>query len=148
MKTNFKIVTLIIGILLLPVISYFTFIYFFTKEPKPIEVYKFSMSYGELEKRIRKEIEKEPKSYRKGDSIFDTRYITLGKDSAKYFFRTNLDENETSKYDESWIEFIGLTDSTYKMIRMSYNNKNEYPNRLRIFQDEFIKKIRKEEKNN
>jgi len=143
MKTNFKIVVPIIGFLFLPIISYFIFIYFFTKEPKPIEAYTFSMSYEELEKRINKKIEKEPQTYRRGDSIFDTRYVTLGKDSAKYFFITNLDENESSKYDGAWIEFIGLTDSTYKMIRMSYDNKNEYPEKLRIFQDEFIEKLRK-----
>lgn len=143
MKTNFKIVTLIIGLLLLPIISYFIFIYFFTKEPKPIESYTFSISYNELEKRIKDEIEHEAQANINRDNSFETRYVTLGKDSAKYFFITNLDEDKSRKHKKAWIEFQAVVDSSSKMLDINHDNKDEYSDRVKIFKTEFIDKLRK-----
>lgn len=143
MKITFKILGILTGILFLVVGSYFTFIYLFTKEPKPIEVYTFSMSFEELEKRISKEIKNGSSIKKNNDSLFNTRYITLGKDSAKYFFITNLDKDKSNEYGKPWIEFQAVVDSNSKMINLYYENRDKYPNQLTLFEDEFIAKLRK-----
>ena len=65
----------------------------------------------------------------------------MGKDSAKYFFITNLDVNKSQKYKRAWIEFQAVVDSNSRILNINYDNKNEYPNRLKIFEEEFIKKL-------
>ncbi|MDR6545186.1 hypothetical protein J2810_001228 [Chryseobacterium rhizosphaerae] len=57
MKFFFKIfVDIVVVSIFLGVDSYLVFIYYFTKEPVPIEEYTFPyVSYKELEKRINKE---------------------------------------------------------------------------------------------
>ncbi|NRS90005.1 uncharacterized protein YpmB [Flavobacterium sp. 7E] len=142
MKTKHKIILIIITPIFFVIISYLTFIYYFTREPNPIEYYTFSMSYDELEKKLDDKIEQESNANIHRDNTFETRYVTLGKDSAKYFFITNFDKDKSEKYIGAWIEFQAVVDSNSKMLDINYNNKNKYKNRLKIFEDDFIKKLK------
>ncbi|MEA9412265.1 hypothetical protein [Flavobacterium sp. PL02] len=144
MKTIFKTVLIVIGILLLATISYLIFVYFFTKESKSIEVYTFPISYNELERRIQKGMIKNSNlNISISDSTYTTRYITLGEDCDSYFFITNLDENKSNEYKEAWIELQAVVDSNFKMIDIFYKNKNEYPDKIKVFEEDFINKLKK-----
>lgn len=142
MSTKYKVFLIIITPIFFVIISYLAFIYYFTKDPNPIEYYTFSMSYDELEKKVDDEIEKESKANILRDNTFETRYVTLGKDSAKYFFITNFDKDKSEKYKGAWIEFQAVVDSNSKMLDINYDNKNNYKNRLKIFEDDFINKLK------
>lgn len=142
MRKNFKILLGIITLLFLVVISYFTFIYSFTKEPKPIEVYTFSLSYKELESRVEKEIKKRSDLNIKMDSSFTTRYVTLGKDHDSYFFITNVDKNKSREYKKAWIELQAVVDSNFTMIDIFYENKDNYSGKIKIFKEDFIDKLK------
>ncbi|MFB9077054.1 hypothetical protein ACFFLS_03570 [Flavobacterium procerum] len=143
MRTNFKILLVIITLLVVVVMSYFAFIYFFTKEPKPIEVYTFSMPYKELENRIQKEMKKKSDSNIKIDSSFTTRYVTLGKNNDSYFFITNIDKNKSKEYNKkAWIELQTVVDSNFTMLDVFYENKNQYSDKIKIFKEDFIDKLK------
>lgn len=142
MRTNFKTLLVIITLLFLVVISYFTFIYFFTKEPKPIEVYTFSMSYEELENRIQKQMKKSLNLNSKMDSSFTTRYVTLGKNRDSYFFITNINKNKSREYKKAWIELQAVVDSSFTMIDLFHENKENYSDKIKIFNDDFINKLK------
>ena len=101
------------------------------------------LSYNELEKRIKDEIKQQSNSNIHRDNTFETRYVTLGKDSAKYFFITNFDEDKSKKYKKAWIEFQAVVDSSSNMLEINYDNKNKYQNRLEVFEGDFINKLKK-----
>ncbi|NRS90009.1 uncharacterized protein YpmB [Flavobacterium sp. 7E] len=143
MSTKYKILLIIITPIFLTIFSYLTFVYFFSKEPNPIESYTFSVSYNELEKRIDREMLNNINLKKNIVSADDTRYVTLGKDSYNYFFITNINENQSKKYDGAWIELVGILDSNLKRTDISYDNKSKYRDRIKIFEYEFINKLRK-----
>lgn len=139
MRDLFKILIGIALIIVFLVGSYVVFIYYFTKEPEPIAEYTFpKMNYDELEKRINKEA--------KVDTIFNTRYTALGKDSIRFFFITNFDSEykykvNAKKYGSPWLLLIDISDSKSKSLRISYKNREDYSNELKLFEEGFINKL-------
>ncbi len=137
-------------------LAYLLFMYFFMKPAKPIMEYEFSnISYPELENRIYAF-----KKNQKNKGFFDfktpsnskitfTRFIVLGKDSLRYDFITQSDEDykfktekRHSKHDKPWIELLGIADySKKKGLGINYKNKEEHPELIKLFEDEFIKKL-------
>ncbi|SHG98538.1 hypothetical protein SAMN05444372_112119 [Flavobacterium micromati] len=142
MSTKYKVLLIIIAPIFFIIVSYLTFIYFFTKEPNPIESYTFSMSYNELEKRVDREMLNHINLKKSTVTADQTRYVTLGKDSYNYFFTTNLNENQSKKYDGAWIELVGILDSNLKRTDISYDNRDKYRDKIKIFEDDFINKIK------
>ena len=65
------------------------------------------------------------------------------KKKIKYFFITNFDKDKSEKYKAAWIEFQAVVDSNSKMLDINYDSKNRYKNRLKIFEDDFINKLRR-----
>lgn len=150
MKSFFKI---FIGIALVSILlgmgSYLIFIYYFTKEPEPITEYTFpNMSYEELEKRIGLEKIKKSKI---DDSTYSMRYITLGKDSLNFFFDTEEDLKSIPKFSykikkyhgKAWINLNRIKNSDLKPLEISYDNRDDYPNELKLFEEGFINKLKK-----
>ncbi len=152
----FKIIFGTLASFLLLIVGYFVFMYFFMKPAKPIMEYEFpSMTYEQLENKISNQ---NPKRLRdvmqlsekelQDSTAFVTRFITLGKDSLRFRFVTNRDEdykfktkNRHSKDDLPWIELVSLTNSKGLHQALNYKNKEEYPELIKLFEDEFIKKI-------
>ena len=143
MSTKYKVLLIIIAPIFLAIFSYLTFVCFFTKESNPIESYTFSVSYNELEKRIDREMLNNINFKKNVVTADDTRYVTLGKDSYNYFFITNINENQSKKYGRAWIELVGILDSNLKRTDISYDNKSKFRDRIKIFEDDFINKLRK-----
>lgn len=151
-----KIIFTSLGSFFLLVLAYLVFMYFFMKPAKPIMEYEFSnITYPELENKIYtfKTDEKfkgffELKTPNNSKSSF-TRFVVLGKDSLRYDFITQSDEDykfktekRHSKYDKPWIELLGVADySKKKGLGINYKNKDKHSDVIKLFEDEFIKKI-------
>lgn len=151
-----KIIFASLSSFLLLVLAYLVFMYFFMKPAKPIMEYEFSnVNYSELENKIYtfKTNEKfkgffEFKTLSNSKTTF-TRFVVLGKDSLRYDFITQSDEDykfktdkRHSKYDKPWIELLGIAYySTKKGLGINYKNIEKHPELIKLFEDEFIKKI-------
>ncbi|RVT71393.1 hypothetical protein EOD40_17285 [Flavobacterium sufflavum] len=151
-----KIISASLGSLILLVLAYLVFMYFFMKPAEPIMEYQFpNMTYEQLETKISKlkstelrGVFKLNSKQQKGDKQFDTRIVVLGKDSLRFWFITNSDpdykfktEERHSKSSIPWLEFIGVTTSESQLFDINYKNKEEHPELIQLFEDEFIKKI-------
>ena len=132
------------------------FMYFYTKSPGPIMEYEFSnMTYEQLESRI-SEI-----TANKVNSRFNltpeelqntnnggTSIIIIGKDSLQFLFVTRMNkgyEYKTKKRHTKgslpWLELYGICDSKGKLIGVFRKNREEHPELIKLFEDEFIRKI-------
>ncbi|MDR6545187.1 hypothetical protein J2810_001229 [Chryseobacterium rhizosphaerae] len=82
------------------------------------------------------------------NTVFNIRYIALGKDSLKFFFITNSDNEykhkvDVEKYNEPWLLLIDISDSKSKSLRISHDNRDNYPKELQLFEEGFIDKLKK-----
>jgi hypothetical protein len=148
--------------LFLFIVCYLVFMYFFMKPAKPIMEYEFpNMTYEQLETKISNRNPKRlldvidsSKTTLIDSAKFTTIFISLGKDSLRFRFVTYKDkiykfktEKRHSTNDSPWIELVSLTDSTGLHYPLNYENKEEHPELIKLFEDEFIKKINNGEVN-
>ncbi|NRS90898.1 hypothetical protein HNQ02_003849 [Flavobacterium sp. 7E] len=149
------ILATVCGFILL-VLSYLVFIYLFTKPAKPLMEYEFTtMTYPELEENISKittnSINAEFNLTQKellNKETTSIRKIVLGKDSLQFGFITKMDKGYEFKTKDNhltesspWLELIIICDSKGKHIVFSRKNRDEHPKLVKLFEDEFIKKI-------
>lgn len=152
----FKIIFKTLASLLVLVLGYFTFMYFFFKVPDPIMEYEFpSMTYKQLETKIAKitNTKLNSKFNLTSKELLDkqtsrTRIVILGKDSLQFGFVTNLDGGYKYKTKQNhlqdsypWLELYSVCNSKGKYIGLFNKNKDKYPEVIKLFEDEFIKKI-------
>jgi len=146
---------IILGLLysfLITAMIFLVFMYFFTKPAKPVMEYEFpNMTYEQLEVKITKI------SYNKINAKFNvnkktkfTRTIILGKDSLQFGFVTRADKDleyktkhNHTKESLPWLELWGVCNSKGKFNGLVNKNREEYPELIKLFEDEFIKKINK-----
>ena len=151
-----KIIFASLGSFLLLVLGYLVFMYFFFSPPGPIQEYEFpKMTYSELEVKVSKitsnklnskfNLTEEELLNKRNSS---TRAIILGKDSLQFYFITNMDEGYKFKTKKRhpevslpWLELISICDSKGKYIGVFRKNRDEHPELIQLFEDEFIKKI-------
>nr|WP_288834857.1 hypothetical protein [uncultured Flavobacterium sp.] len=139
-----------------------TFIYIFFKSPGPIQEYEFPrMTYQELELKISKIMDNKLNTKFKltdkeffSENTINTRIVVLGKDSLQFGFVTKMDKGyeyktkkNHSKDSFPWLELYGISDSKGKYIGVFRKNGEEHPELIKLFEDEFIKKINNGEVN-
>ena len=76
------------------------------------------------------------------------REIVLGKDSIRFGFVTYMDKSYEFKTKKNhylntlpWLELLGIFDSKGKYILISRKDIDEHPELIKLFEDEFIKKL-------
>lgn len=132
------------------------FMYFYTKSPGPITEYEFhNMNYEQLESRISAVTTNElnSKFNLTQKELEDTnngsiRMVILGKDSLQFGFVTMIDKGyeyktkkRHTKNNLPWLELFDICNSKGKMIGVHRKNRDEHPELIQLFEDEFIKKI-------
>ena len=150
------LVSLIASIILLSVGAR-VFMYFYTKSPGPIMEYEFhNMNYEQLESRIadvtttelnsRFHLTQEELQNTNNGGI--TRIVILGKDSLQFLFVTRMNKGYKHKTKKRhtkgslpWLELYGICDSKGKLIGVFRKNREEHPEIIKLFEDEFIRKI-------
>ncbi|MEL1242245.1 hypothetical protein [Flavobacterium flavipallidum] len=131
-------------------------IYLFFKQPGPIQEYEFPrMTYQELEVKISKIIDNKANSKFKltdeelnNKNTRNTRIVILGKDSLQFGFVTNMDigyeyktKNNHSKNCPPWLELYSICNSNGNFLGVVRKNREEHAELIKLFEDEFIKKI-------
>nr|WP_315200735.1 hypothetical protein [uncultured Flavobacterium sp.] len=150
MKNLIRVILISFSGFLISCIGFFIFMYFFTKPAKPIMEYEFpTMTYEQLEVEIAKI------SYNKINAKFNvnkkpqfTRTIVLGKDSLQFGFVTREDKDleyktkhNHTKESLPWLELWGVCNSKGRFNGLVNKNREEYPELIKLFEDDFIKKI-------
>jgi len=136
--------------IIIPVLAYLVFMYFFMKPAKPIVEYEFpNMTYEQLEIKISKITYNEINAkFNINKKLQFTRTIVLGKDSLQFGFVTRADKDLEYKTKHNhtpkslpWLELWGVCNSKGKFNGLVNKNKKQYPEVIKLFEDEFIKKI-------
>ena len=153
-------------IFLLICISFFIIglilIYLFFKSPGPIQEYEFpTMTYKEVEVKISKIMDNKLNAKFKltqeellNRNTIRTRVVVLGKDSLQFGFVTNMDKGYEYKTNKNhsedsypWLELYSICDSKGKYIGVYRKNRDEHLELIKLFENEFVKKINNGEVN-
>lgn len=139
-----------------------TLVCLFFKQPGPVQEYEFpKMTHQELEVKISKIMDNKlnakfnlTKEELLDKNTIPTRKVILGKDSLQFEFVTNMDKGYEYKTKRNhpkgsfpWLELYGICNSKGMDIGIVRKNREEHPELIKLFEDEFIKKINNGEVN-